>query len=110
MDKVCLRLEVNTGPTFLEFFNQHQAGSHLLEQQHLNETTKASRPQVFSGYDDDDDDDDTRPLSEDSVHSEREDAELSSTSVYWKGPPVYTLTWDILSILLSTCFLGMTYR
>jgi hypothetical protein len=31
----------------------------------------------------------------------------SSTAVLWKGLPRYLLTWELLSITLSLCFLGM---
>jgi hypothetical protein len=34
----------------------------------------------------------------------------SPTNVYWDGNPVYGLTWDILGILVSICFLSTLLR
>jgi hypothetical protein len=33
-----------------------------------------------------------------------------STNAYWDGNPVYALTWDVLGILVSICFLSALLR
>ena len=89
----------SAGPTFAETFGQHKASTRLLGSQE-SETTLHS--QTFLGYDDND------------VHAfQGDNGELgggeskTSTTVLWEGLPLYGLTWELLTIVLSGCFLGM---
>jgi len=105
-------VEVDTSPAFVDMLDQHKAllGSRTHEPDISADDASATRNhgphstyqhQPFTGYDYDD----VRALngsgSVDSGEKSR-----SGTSVLWKGLPVYTLSWDILSVVLSICFLG----
>ncbi|KAF2122095.1 hypothetical protein BDV96DRAFT_640160 [Lophiotrema nucula] len=92
-------VEVDTGPTLIELLDQHKATSGLLEPQG-HETTM--HPPVFTGYDDED----VRALEVNSRVVGDEESK-PSTAAFWKGLPLSALTWELLSILLSACFLAL---
>lgn len=93
-------VEVNTGPTFVELLDQDQATSHLLNQ----ENEKKTHPQGLTGHDGGD----ACTMEADSDCSDGIDSESKPPPVvFWKGLPFYTFAWEILSIALSGCFLGM---
>jgi len=103
-------VEVDTSPAFVDMLDQHKAllgpRAHELNIPANNASATGnhgphSTYQPFTGCEDDD----VRALngrgSVDSGEKSR-----PGTSVLWKGLPVYTLSWDILSVVLSICFLG----
>ena len=105
-------LEVGTSPACVDMLDQHKAllGPRAHEPNILADNVSATgnhgphstnQHQPFTGYDDDD----VRALNgSGSVDSGEKNR--PGTAVFWKGLPVYILSWDILSVLLSICFLG----
>ncbi|KAF2728952.1 hypothetical protein EJ04DRAFT_569078 [Polyplosphaeria fusca] len=94
-------VEINTGPTFFELLDQHQATSHLLEQQHHQaEDAIPSNQHGLKG-----DVDDVPSLGGSDVPSDKLDGAIKSpTIVSWKGPPFYSLTGELLGIVISSLF------
>lgn len=99
-------LEANANPTFHDDgIDQHQATSRLVEHQREGgETTTTSSAQEFTAYDGQD----TRALGRNSIHSEQEGESELSTTTFWTGLLSYVLTSEILGIIISVCFLGMS--
>ena len=110
-------VQIDASPAFVEMRDQHQATSHLLDPRVSEELatgthtmpgnnerdtrpTQQGPPSPFLGYDDGD----VRALK--GAGSGRSSERTQSNAALWRGNPWYSLTSDLLGVVLSFCFLS----
>jgi hypothetical protein len=111
--------EANTSPDYIELLNQHRTTSPILDLgAHQSEATAGPKELTRFNHDPDPrqggnasicDQNEAEVLTRnDSPRSSEGPLSRSPGSVLWRGLPFTSLVWEILGVILSICFLGMS--